>query len=172
MSGYIYILIEREFIRTREPVYKIGKTTQDEFKRFKQYPKNSKLIQQIYCEDCHGLERELIELFRVKYKQRREFGIEYFEGDVKDMVYTIFNVWMNKDAPVMDIEDAPTITDWLSLLKIRHVGVITTTYKEMWEYYIQWANDDISLSKFIGRIRGTRGIVYEKPNVRITIDEI
>lgn len=28
------------------------------------------------------------------------------------------------------------------------------------------------ISKFIGRIRGTRGIVYEKPNVRITINEL
>jgi hypothetical protein len=172
MSGYIYILIEREFIRLNEPVYKIGKTTQDDFKRFKQYPKDSKLIHQIYCDDCHGLERRLIELFRVKYRQRRDIGIEYFEGDGRDMVNTIYNMWRNRDAPSMDVEDGPNMIDWLCIYKRNRYGIVKTTYKELWEEYKIWSNEDISLPKFIGGIRGKKGIVYEKPNVRVIVDEL
>lgn len=167
MSGYIYILIEREFVKTGETIYKIGKTKQDYMKRFKQYPKDSVLIKQIYCDDCDGMERELIKLFKIKYTQRRDIGIEYFEGDIKDMVQCIYNVWSSYNAPVMDVEETPSVSDWMSILQRKMLGEINTTYKEMWQQYIIWSNADISLVKFISDVKKCGGIVYENRKVRI-----
>lgn len=81
INNYIYLLREREFIRMEENIYKIGKTTQFSLKRFNSYPSGSELILHIKCINCHESERILIDLFKLKYKQRKDIGLEYFEGD-------------------------------------------------------------------------------------------
>ncbi len=40
----IYLIIEREFLKTDENIIKIGKTTQPLLKRYNSYPKGSKLM--------------------------------------------------------------------------------------------------------------------------------
>ena len=55
MSNYIYLLQEREFIKTNENIYKIGMTTKLNFERFNQYPKGSVLLFQIICEDSKNI---------------------------------------------------------------------------------------------------------------------
>jgi hypothetical protein len=82
---YIYLIQEREFVKTNEKVYKIGKTKQPNFERFKQYSKDSILISQISCLDCDVCEKQLIQIFKVKYLQRTDIGTEYFEGDYNSM---------------------------------------------------------------------------------------
>ena len=96
-SEYIYLLHEREFIKSSEPIYKIGKTTQENTTRFKNYPKGSRLLFQIICNNCHDIEKELIKIFIVKYKQRKDIGLEYFEGDYKAMIKDIFDITFNKE---------------------------------------------------------------------------
>jgi len=44
---YIYLIREREFIKTNEPIYKIGKTKQPCLNRLYNYPKGTALIFQI-----------------------------------------------------------------------------------------------------------------------------
>jgi hypothetical protein len=88
-TGYIYLLQEREFIKTGEDVYKIGKTTQDIQKRMQGYPKGSKLVFVMPCTDCHETEKKLLKIFREKYARCKDIGAEYFKGDAKDMVNTI-----------------------------------------------------------------------------------
>ena len=78
---YIYLLIEREFITTNKNIYKIGRTKQNNYGRFNSYPKNSKLLLQIICKDCTLCEQKLIKIFKSKYKQCIDIGIEYFEGN-------------------------------------------------------------------------------------------
>jgi hypothetical protein len=85
--GYLYILTEREFIKQKRHIYKIGFTDQyNMFDRFKQYPKNSKLR---YCVETsyarlketklkHYL-NELVESKKIIH--RKDIGDEYFEGD-------------------------------------------------------------------------------------------
>ena len=46
---FIYLLQEREFIKTKEPIYKIGKTKQEKIKRIKSYPNGSELLFYIVC---------------------------------------------------------------------------------------------------------------------------
>jgi hypothetical protein len=89
---YIYLLQEREFVKTDEPIYKIGKTTQPNLKRLNQYPKGSKLLFQTICKDCHTTERELLFKFNNSYKPRKDIGNEYFEGDYRYMIHDIDNI--------------------------------------------------------------------------------
>lgn len=91
-TNYIYLLQEREFIKTNEKIYKVGRTTQENSKRFKGYPKGSVLLFQMICQDCKSLEGKIIEHFKEKFNQRRDIGTEYFEGDYTimiDMIYTL-----------------------------------------------------------------------------------
>lgn len=83
--SYIYLLLEREFIKTNENIYKIGRSNQNNDKRVKQYPNGSKLIIQTICSDCKISENEIIDLFKRKYIHRNDIGNEYFEGDVFEM---------------------------------------------------------------------------------------
>ena len=83
--SYIYLILEREFIKTNENIYKIGRSNQNNDKRIKQYPNNSKLILQTICLDCHFSENKIISLFKTKYIHRNDIGHEYFEGDVFEM---------------------------------------------------------------------------------------
>jgi hypothetical protein len=89
-ANYIYLLQEREFIKTKERIFKIGKTTQENCKRFRQYPKGSVLYFQIKCKDCDKTEKQLLAIFKKKYKQRKDIGNEYFEGNHNHMIQDIY----------------------------------------------------------------------------------
>jgi hypothetical protein len=82
---YVYLLQEREFIKTSENIYKIGRTTQKDMKRFNGYPKGSHLIAYYSCTDCVMYENMIKIMFKKKYTQRRDIGIEYFEGNCDAM---------------------------------------------------------------------------------------
>ena len=58
--NYIYLLQEREFIKTNEKIYKVGKTKQKNLSRFYQYPKGSILLLQMMCDDCSYFEKKNI----------------------------------------------------------------------------------------------------------------
>ena len=90
MIHYIYLLKEREFIKTNEEIYKIGKTKQPNLARFSQYPNGSCLYMQIICEDCDKAERILINKFKIKFTHRNDIGHEYFEGDYVEMINIIY----------------------------------------------------------------------------------
>ena len=40
-TNYVYLLQQREFLKTKEDIFKVGMTTQENHERFKQYPKGS-----------------------------------------------------------------------------------------------------------------------------------
>ena len=93
----IYLLIEREFLKSNLPIYKIGRSSQENDKRIKQYPKGSRLICLINVEDSKFMEKEIISLFKHKYVQRRDIGSEYFEGNYVMMRKDIFDMVMEYD---------------------------------------------------------------------------
>lgn len=92
--GFLYMLREREFIKTCELIYKVGKTTQEIHKRLCSYPKNSELLLAIKFSDCHKAETELLKLLRnnVNLKQRKDIGSEYFEGTDTEIMKTFFQM--------------------------------------------------------------------------------
>lgn len=87
---YIYLHQEREFLYAKKPIYKIGKTKQLPNKRMNAYPKGSLLLLTVIVTNCDIAEKELLSVFREKYNNLKEIGAEYFEGNVYDMINTIF----------------------------------------------------------------------------------
>ena len=92
---YVYLLQEREFVKSNEQIYKIGRTKQLNFARFRQYPKNSISFFQSYCDDCIACENKIVKVFSKKYKKRIDVGQEYFEGNVFDMIIQISIIVQN-----------------------------------------------------------------------------
>jgi hypothetical protein len=103
--NYIYLLQEREFIKTNESIYKIGRTKQEHNKRLNQYPKGSILLVQIICSNCVIMEKKIITFFKEKYKHRKDIGNEYFEGNSKDMIQEINNIINNEQIKQNKDED-------------------------------------------------------------------
>jgi prolyl oligopeptidase PreP (S9A serine peptidase family) len=95
ICNYIYLLQTREFITTKTSIYKIGKTSQENLKRFNSYPKGSKLILQIKVNNCDDSEKDIIKIFKSKYKQALLYGTEYFEGNENLMINDFCNYRIN-----------------------------------------------------------------------------
>jgi len=90
MSGYIYLVQEREFYNSGERTYKIGKT-RNGVRRLKAYPKGSKLFICIRVKNSDTSERQLLGSFQKQFQWRKEdYGDEYFTGDVNKMVDLIW----------------------------------------------------------------------------------
>ena len=93
---YIYVIYEREFIKTGEQIYKIGRTCQEPTDRFKGYPKGSKVILLRCVSDSlkaeNLLKKELSD--SPKYKHRPDIGAEYYQGHLGDFIHDV-NEWLN-----------------------------------------------------------------------------
>jgi hypothetical protein len=100
LHGHLYIIQEREFVKSGEPVYKIGQTQKENpTKRLNQYPNNSNVIDFFKVYDPIGAEAELMRRLIAlcadnTLTQRRDIGREYFEGDLsiiqtcmRDVIY-------------------------------------------------------------------------------------
>jgi hypothetical protein len=90
-------------VSSRKAVYKLGRTSQPGTARLAQYPRRSKLLYHQVCADSITCERELIRIFTVQFKRRRDYGLEYFQGSPTEMIKVIFNhLWdrMPRDLPV------------------------------------------------------------------------
>jgi T5orf172 domain len=85
-TEYIYLLIEREFLKTNEAIYKLGRTSQINYERLNNYSKGTKLLFQIICENSQNVETLIINEFKKKYYQCKHIGIEYFSGDFCSMI--------------------------------------------------------------------------------------
>lgn len=103
-TNYIYLLQEREFIKTHESIYKVGMTTKENHTRFNQYPKGSILLLQIICDNCKKCEKNIIKLFKETFTHRKEIGNEYFDGDYKKMIEIIYNIIKNENNENIDYE--------------------------------------------------------------------
>jgi len=106
---FIYLLQEREFIKTREPIYKIGKTKQEKLKRIKSYPNGSELLFYIICNNCDEIEKTIINKFKIHFNHKKEFGNEYFMGNYILMIDIIYNIIRTTDNE--DIENNNKIND-------------------------------------------------------------
>jgi len=89
---YIYLLKPVRSVELNINVYKIGKSTQENFKRINTYDKGFKLLLQIKCDNCHLIETQIINNFKTKYNNYDKFGTEYFEGDYKEMMKDIISL--------------------------------------------------------------------------------
>lgn len=94
--GFLYILREREFLKTEELIYKIGKTINIK-NRMPAYPKSSRLYLCFYCSsDIDVLERDLITTFDRLFVKRVDIGSEYYEGDIAQMLSVMVQYCMKQ----------------------------------------------------------------------------
>lgn len=137
-SQYLYLLQEREFIKTKENIYKVGRTEKENHTRFNQYPNGSVLLFQMICNDCKSIERQIINLFKETFIQRKEIGNEYFEGDFQLMIDIIYSTIRN-ETKITDISDDEKnyenteetpfyqLTTYEEWSKLNNIDVIITT---------------------------------------------
>ena len=141
MTQYIYLLQEREFIRTNDNVYKVGMTTKENYERFRQYPKGSVLLFQMICNNCKNIEKLVLKKFKETFKQRKDIGSEYFEGNYKDMIDIIYliirdenveNLCNNEEETENNHDDETVLDEELSEDDIEMYEI--TTYNEWIKY--------------------------------------
>lgn len=84
-NHYVYIIKEREFIKTNESIYKIGRTEKGHYKRTSQYPKGSVMMTIVKVSDSKIYETKIKEVFNKKFKQRKDIGSEYYEANFKSL---------------------------------------------------------------------------------------
>ena len=92
--GYIYLIQSVEFKVSKQKIYKIGRTEQENpNNRIKHYDRNSKIYLEHFVEDCIEKEKKILKLFKKNFTQYQKNGYEnskeYFEGDVNHMKYII-----------------------------------------------------------------------------------
>lgn len=88
IGGHIYVIYVREFIRMKENIVKIGRT-HDIFKRFLAYPKGSTLLYTMYVNDTVKTETAIIKRLKETFICRTDYGNEYFEGDINEMIKVV-----------------------------------------------------------------------------------
>jgi hypothetical protein len=93
----LYLLQTAKSITNSENVFKIGKTTIN-LRRFKspEY-KGCSLIAFLPCKNCHSLEKIAIDEFKQRFKWRKDYGNEYFEGDKDEMYKYITDICRNEN---------------------------------------------------------------------------
>jgi hypothetical protein len=91
-NEFIYLIKEREFIKTKEKIYKIGKTKQENLQRIKSYPNGSILLLYIITNDCDKKEKLIIQKFKEHFIHKKDIGNEYFTGDYNHMINIILSI--------------------------------------------------------------------------------
>jgi ribosomal protein S27AE len=95
MDGYIYICYTREFKLLNETIYKIGRTI-DINKRIYGYSKGSIMLLVIECNNHIQAEKDILKLFDNDFIKCKEYGNEYFSGDLNLMQDVILSYFKNK----------------------------------------------------------------------------
>ena len=84
-EGCIYVFYTRASKNADEPVYKIGKTG-DYKRRILQYTKGGDMLFVLKVKNRHDAEILIKDGFKQEFIQRRDYGHEYFEGDIYEMI--------------------------------------------------------------------------------------
>jgi hypothetical protein len=75
-------------------VYKIGKTTRSNpNRRLCEYPKFSCVKYTVSVNDCHGFESYVMRKFRLNFERCLQYGLEYYKGDIKEMINLSHKIW-------------------------------------------------------------------------------
>jgi hypothetical protein len=86
----LYLIQEREFIKCKENVYKIGRSNNLNM-RIKSYPKESKLNLIILCKKSSYVEKQVIKILTKKFTLCSNYGAEYFKGNLNKIIIEIEN---------------------------------------------------------------------------------
>jgi hypothetical protein len=105
ITEYIYLLRTREFVNAGEKIYKVGRTTKENYTRFNQYPNGSVLVFQMTCNNSKNMESQIINSFKARFKHIPHLGNEWFEGDYKIMMEIIYSTIKNENEEETENDD-------------------------------------------------------------------
>ena len=123
----IYLLKEREFVRCGDDVFKIGRSSNLK-NRVKQYPKESDLHVIILCKDSITVEKYIINLFNDKFNRMKDYGAEYFKGNLNDFIVTLQNYMKDYTCIFYKLKNSKTHSFNFKNIK-DNKDVIKTIYK-------------------------------------------
>ena len=98
----LYLIKIREFVRSGEEIYKIGRSV-DINKRITQYPKGSILCMVFPCDYPVKYEKAAIYFLKNTFLRKKEFENEYFEGNMKEII-SLVNELLDKDLSTIEKE--------------------------------------------------------------------
>ena len=148
-TNYVYLLQQREFLKTKEDIFKVGMTTQENHERFKQYPKGSILLFQMICKNCKDMEKQILTSFKEIFNHRKDIGNEYFQGNYQNMIDIIYSAIksekeqkekneQNDEYKEEDEETPYQITTFEEWIKYNKINKIIITNKKKEEGYVRF----------------------------------
>lgn len=106
---YIYVLQERHTMELLIPVYKAG-VTDSIHRRVSDYARGSKLLFCRVYKNGRKREASLHQHLRTKFKQRTDFGTEYIEGNINEIIDQVIDFMRSTELPAAnEINDAPSL---------------------------------------------------------------
>ena len=93
-EGYIYLIWEEQFIKSKENIFKLGKS-KEIFCRMNGYPKGSKLLFTTICTNVDDVEKQLLIIFKEKYglynaenyeNSRERFNVKNYYSIINDII--------------------------------------------------------------------------------------
>lgn len=116
--GYIYLIREREFVNTKEKIYKVGRTdSYDVRSRLKSYPADSEVIFFINVDNSKEIEKRLLKEFDKYFENLPKIGREYYRGNKDQMVHVIISDKELKDLKTMEVKPLSSGWKFSSILK-------------------------------------------------------
>lgn len=137
IPGYFYIIKTSD---TPANVYKIGKTIQvNPNKRLCQYPIYSECHYVVRVENADAFEDYIMRKLKFEAKRRIEYGLEYYEIEIKKLIDFVHQIWMNHgQSKIITIPKKPTcpsppgwqyfFNEWLSKNKNATVDTAFAQY--------------------------------------------
>lgn len=118
MNGYVYLI--KMFVSNDQDIYKFGRTKRKFMDRFNEYPKEAqpKIELVLWHDNIQTFETEVLREFRKVFRERRDIGYEYFQGDVEQMKQLIISHYI----PAILISD---VKDMMHLHVEKHNSVET-----------------------------------------------
>jgi hypothetical protein len=151
----VYLIHTRELHALQKLIYKIGRSHHIH-SRIKHYPKGSKIICILNCENSIFCEKELIKIFKEKFNQRKDYGTEYFEGDKKLMIREIFKFIDNQNS-IMENVVVGNVDDMENVVAdIENIVSVDDVIVEKKEEKIEMKkkNDKINVNNDINPVNG------------------
>ena len=158
-NEFIYLIKEREFIKTKEHIYKIGKTKQENLQRIKSYPNGSILLLYIITNDCDKKEKEIIQKFKEHFIHKKDIGNEYFMGDYNHMINIILSIISISSSiesiVFFDYDNKIINFDNSHIKDIEFIKNDKLEYYELFELYYNklFENDNKSYSKILTKTK-------------------
>ena len=152
-NEFIYLIKEREFIKTKELIYKIGKTKQENLQRIKSYPNGSILLLYIITNDCDKKEKLIIQKFKEHFIHKKDIGNEYFMGDYNHMINIILSI-----ISISSLESSLIESSLIESSLIESSSIVSIVF---FDYDNKIINFDNSHIKDIEFIKNDKLVYYE-----------